>query len=425
MIDMRKSKGFTLVECIIAIAVFAVLTSMVIMIVGNTIKLSSEATEAEGDLNVVVQNVVQDNSKRVYGVDSKTLEMNIGSSATANFKMTYSSIDGDKNFIKCPLCGDVHNDLDYLAYIYNENAYKNWPTATEVAAGADASTKGSFKISYWFQYDSSTSGYKCPSCLNAFLPSAITGRCDSCEYQATMNNFSFDNVSGKYQCPVCKNESVVQMVSDGGAGLVPISATLRSDSQFSVSGITPNALRYGQVKQLKAEEIVDLSTITGTVDGTFNFTLEYHPNVINPTAAGSYILKINSVGSLDSAESATAVFALPPYYKCTLDTAGTNADGSTGHPSATVTTIDVTDPDDIINKSYITISGITTSSSNNIVVEFKLENYKSGSSFDDDYKVDAGVSGTVTALGRYWFGKNSNSITVPREESDVSLLPTT
>ena len=52
---LSGKKGFTLIECVIAIAVFAALTGMVLMIMSQTIQLSKKASDAETDLNNLVQ----------------------------------------------------------------------------------------------------------------------------------------------------------------------------------------------------------------------------------------------------------------------------------------------------------------------------------------------------------------------------------
>ena len=70
---LHGKKGFTLIECVIAIAVFAALTGMVLMIMSQTIQLSKKATDAETDLNKLVENVVQDSTNNTFGADSNGL----------------------------------------------------------------------------------------------------------------------------------------------------------------------------------------------------------------------------------------------------------------------------------------------------------------------------------------------------------------
>ena len=170
---LHGKKGFTLIECVIAIAVFAALTGMVLMIMSQTIQLSKKATDAETDLNNIVQNVVQDSTNKTYGDDTKHLMMSFG--AFDDFQMTYSVVDGYKNFIKCPSCGKEANNLDYLSYIYDKDEYINATTED------DKKAKENFKISYWFgKFPGKTDFYQCPSCGQTISPSSLTLSCLSC-----------------------------------------------------------------------------------------------------------------------------------------------------------------------------------------------------------------------------------------------------
>ncbi|MBP3857872.1 MAG: prepilin-type N-terminal cleavage/methylation domain-containing protein [Ruminiclostridium sp.] len=418
--SLRRGKGFTLVECVIALAVFAVLTSMVLMIIGQTVKLSKESTDAEGDLNNVVQNVVQDNATRVYGDDSHTLKLQFGTSG-ADFSMTYSTVDGYKNFIQCPHCGEKYNNLDFMNYIYETTTYKNWTPASD---------KNNYKISYWLGQDSYTSHYQCPDCGYTFEASEIDARCDSCLASGTLNTFDYNRYKGNYVCKTCKSESIVQMISekqpDGTYKTVPISDSLTAESKFMVSGITPNALRYGSVKQYTDKAmILDLTTLTvegSTSSCTCTPKITYTP-AASSTLPGVYTLEIPNVSGLDSSTTVRLKFSTPPYYIPRI--VGGNCNGGSGEALASAQGL-ANDPPKETDTGAIKIEQITNTSCNNLVVKFTLTNYKNNNSFEDDYRADTGVGASVsgeTALGKLWYAAGSSSISLPRTESSLSLDP--
>lgn len=417
---LLHNKGFTLVECIIAIAVFAVLTSMVIMIVGNSVKLQKEASDAERDLNNVVQNVVQDDTNRVYGDNSRTLEMMFDSSSV-NFRMTYSTVDGYKSFIECPACGNKADDIEYMSYIYETARYKNWPTVADKAAGASEDDKQNYKISYWFGLDSTTDHFECPACGHTFTLSALKAKCNSCLKEDTLNNFDFNKGKGNFVCKDCKGEDVVQIVEKitydlGGNPIssewVPISDSITSDANFVVSGIAANAVRYGKVESLEKEKVKDLTTLDGITGGSYTMKLEYIPNT-SAVKPGKYRVTIPSVMGLGS-DTGTIRIYLPGCYIPKIT--GGNADGSSGHPTASITPS--TDYSKVDMQSCLVISDITSTSSSNIIVEFTLTNYKNSHSFEEDYKYEVKPSSGETALGKLWFlsGATTN---VPRIDLGV------
>ena len=167
-------KGFTLVECVIAIAVFAIMTGMILFIVGNAVTTSKTAREEEKNLNGLVQNIVRDESPKSYGAyDSSELSMKFkSSSSNADFNMTYSTVDGYKNYVQCPICayngsGGLHTMQDFYAEpAHTSSAYLNALDAYVKAHKDDNPPAPDFdtlyKVSHW--YDPSTMPLKCPDC---------------------------------------------------------------------------------------------------------------------------------------------------------------------------------------------------------------------------------------------------------------------
>ena len=418
---LLHNKGFTLVECIIAIAVFAVLTSMVIMIIGNSVKLQKEASDAERDLNNVVQNVVEDNTNRVYGDNSHTLEM-MFDSTSVNFRMTYSTVDGYKSFIECPVCENKADDIEYMSYIYTTSRYENWPTAADKANGATDEDKQNYKISYWFGLDSTTDYFECPACGHKFNLGSVRAKCNSCLKEGTLADFDFNKGKGNFVCKDCKGEEVVQLVEvvtetnpDGTPKTKewkPISESITSDANFVVSGISANAVRYGKVESLDKADVKNLTTLDGITGGSYTMKLEYFPST-SAIVPGKYRITIPSVSGIGS-DTGTIRLFLPGCYVPTIT--GGNADGSSGHPKAVITpSSDYTKVD---NQSCIVINDITSTTSSNIIVEFTFTNYKNKHSFEDDYKYEVKPATGETALGRLWFLAGS-TMSVPRIDLGV------
>ncbi len=423
---LHRRKGFTLVECVIAIAVFAVLTSMVLMIMASTIKLQKEASDAESNLNNVVQNVVEDNTHRVYGDDSSVIKM--GFKSDNDFSITYSTVDGYRNMMRCPSCGETHNNIDYLSYIYDTATYKNWTPSSD---------RQSHKISYFFGQGTDCNTFKCPSCDYVFNPSAITVRCESCLREAALSlnftegstgaNWDYNRARGNYVCTNtnCKSEAIVQVYDDGSGNKITVSDGTEQ-ARLMVSGITPNALRYGSVTQFKDKEVIkDLTTIDNNVCGcTAQITYTKSTSTTKP---GYYTLTINGVSGLPSDGTSTTLrFTLPPHYIPNI--IGGNADGLSGNLFAELEKSEnFSNPDKF---STLKLTGAKYNNTNSIEVKFTLTNYKNDNSFEDDYKYDAGVSSSTTqnALTKLWFASSSTSLSIEngkRNEGTISLLTTT
>ena len=398
-------KGFTLVECIIAIAVFAIMTSMVLMIMASTVKMSKKASESEEGLNQLVQNVVQDSSNKVYGNDSKTLQMSFGGSTDPNFSITYSTVDGARNMIRCPDCGYEANSEEFLSYLY---------THTDYTTQSD-DVKKRYKISHWF--NPSVSGknyYECPECGHTTLASSINMKCYSCETTGAATSFLYDDINGGYFCPDCGGGKVVQLDSTSG---LPINSDMEKvNYDFKISSIQSNAIRYADIEAPDDEARKDFMSLTSASANGFNFNLAYTASTA-AQAAGVYTMTISgftpmsghtSIGDDGAASSVT--IKLPPAYQCMLLPSSTGVNVPDGTVDTSRPTASWDDPDDYANNadtSELRINNITENQT--ITLKFTLTNYKNNHSFDDDYKDEGGLTG-------FWYGGSSINYTVPEPE---------
>ena len=406
---LHGKKGFTLIECVIAIAVFAALTGMVLMIMSQTIQLSKKATDAETDLNNLVENVVQDSTNKTFGADSKRLIMSFGSAN--NFSMTYSTVDGYKNFIECPGCKNHANNLDYMAYIYETNDYKN----------ATDAEKESYKISYWFNNSSNTDYLKCPTCGKEIHDNDIKLVCLSCGKDGKPSEFDYNKFSGSYTCKNCANGNVVQLVKDTAGNDVPITASPTADADFMVSGMVSNAIRYGEIPLNDKSSIKNLmsSNTTDSKTPAFNTTWTYTPNK-NASIPGVYTLNLSLTDTIADGETATVNIKIPGGYYCSINKNGTTADGVGDNPYAAFYRSNMYSIEETDKPSMLIISGITNTKRSNIIVKFTLTNYANNNSFDADYAND-----TYQGLGGYWFGcsgyKTPNNFSVAYPRTDASI----
>lgn len=411
---LSGKKGFTLIECVIAIAVFAALTGMVLMIMSQTIQLSKKSSDAETDLNNLVENVVQDSTKKTYGDDSRTLNMKFGSE---NFSMTYSTVDGYKNFIECTNvnCKNHANNLDYMSYIYETNTYKN----------ASDSEKESYKISYWFDKDTTTNYYECPKCQQKIQKTDLTMRCLSCGKQGNSTAFDFNKFSGSYTCPDCFGGNVVQLIKNAAGNDIPITESPTADADFMISGMVSNAIRYGEVPQFDETGVKDIMAVATSDSSDPKFTTDwtYTPNK-NASIPGVYTLNLSITDPIASGETASVSIKLPGGYLCSILKTGTNADGTGTNPYASfIRTEDISLTD---KPSLLMITGITDAKKTNIKVSFYLTNYKNNNSFDSDYPDTASHK---YGLAHYWFAipqgtsTKSFSVAYPRTDSSITIAP--
>ena len=392
-------KGFTLVECIIAIAVFAIMTSMVLMIMASTVKLSKKASESESGLNQLVENVVQDSSNKAYGLDSKTLNMKFSGAYSADFAMSYSTVDGARNMFRCPSCNYEANSMDFMGYLYSHADY----------TAATDDEKKRFKISHWF--NPSVSGkdkYVCPDCGASTNVASVNLECISCEKSGAATSFVYDSINGGYSCPDCGSGKVVQL--DSTTNLPINQDQVNTNYDFKISSIQSNAIRYSDIEEpdedARKKELIKLTS--PSADG-FNFNLAYTPSTV-PQAVGVYTLTISGFTNLNDGDNSTVYIKLPPNYVCTV-LPSSNVDTDDNDVSGTDVRAKWTGPagDEYANNAARTELKIDNIQHNqNYIIKFTLTNYKNNQSFEDDYDVEGG-------LMKYWYGSSGSAInyTVP------------
>jgi len=443
MIKLYRNKGFTLVECVIAIAVFAILTVLIMMMMSMAIETSKKAGAAEEDLNKLVQNVEEDASTQTYNsLNSHVLKMKFGGTATdENFSITYNVIDGFRDYIICPNCGKAFNRNDYLYNIANTDTYKN----------AAADERQRYGLYHWYDpfgtpgsSDTDEATYLarlvCPDCHAVLKPGvdyAPSGspaqvladlECLACLNTGSMydnSKFTYDNNTGLYYCKSCLSTNIRQK---------GIQEQVVADSTFSIGNLIPNAIRYSEVKQpskddlkgtyFTAKHMTD-STVTVT---NYNIALKYlkDSSTLN---SGSYQMTISNTG-LTGSSQAQFTMALPYGYmfkavKIT-DTHGTTyyEDGvakTSGGATDAYTTCSYASGIDGA-PATLTINGVPASG---VTIDFTLNSTSSGFAFDIDYTNEGGLLG-------YWFrikeanisknaaGDLSATMTIPREDATLA-----
>lgn len=405
-----KSKGFTLVECVVAIAVFAVLTLMVLMILSGTEQTSRNASKSEADLNNLVQNVVADDTNKKYGVDSHTLNMKFGT-AGKPFSISYSVVDGYKNYVVCPngSCGYIDNNIEFMA---NDVKTASAQYNADIAANYD--WLKDTRLSHWFDVD--TMQYVCPKCGHAWVENQL--QCQSCLTEgtvrdhvvingSTVHKFIFNNETGSFTCALCGSGSVKEKNLD---------KAITADSALYVSGISANAIRYGKIEQLEDEEAKELITMNGAANNNFRCTINYIPSA-NNKIPGKYKMKLDYI-TLEDDETADITITLPGSYICKLVSTSTNANGVDDHASVAIQqSAKLENPE---KTSAIYISNIKRSNvGTGLTLEFTFTNYMNNATFDYDYSTES--TGGLSSLVKYWFKSNNSTIALPR--TDLTTPP--
>lgn len=377
-----RRKGFTLIECLIAIAVFGAMTMIVFMILTHARTQTVEANKSEEDLSNLIENVVGDETYKRYndahhagGNDVLNLVVD-GSSQP--FTISYNVIDGNKNFVKCsdPNCGHYGNNTDFMI---------------------DASGNPIAKISF------AQTDYICPKCGTAFVDTLTCEECATTGSHTDSTLFTYLPNTAGYMCNTCGGTAVHHD---------SYNAASTGDADLSVSGIVPNAIRYGEVKDRastgrQASDLLYYNN-TATGGGKIEFGLSYQAS-INGTVPGTYTLTVRGADvPADAVNASTGAYEmiieLPPHY------AIKNLSAASG--SATVSGF--TNGDSSNNNATI---HITTSTGNATSVSFQLVNYKSGFSFENDYMDTS--DNNQTGLAGYWFGMTGVTVVRDSETSYV------
>ncbi|MCM1335084.1 MAG: prepilin-type N-terminal cleavage/methylation domain-containing protein, partial [Eubacterium sp.] len=201
MKQIRGKKGFTLVECIIAIAVFGLLSLVVFMILTNASVRAAKASESEENLAQLIENVVGDETYKKYDSSSPTMNLIIDNDSSKTMTVSYNVISGYKNFIECnptgsdPSCGRQANFTDFMS---------SSPTTLTPVSSANFNVDSDYLV--------------CPECGKAQQP--IRLRCPDCgltgvhtQTQSGTSNKLFNylkaTTGGGFECSACGSTAVM------------------------------------------------------------------------------------------------------------------------------------------------------------------------------------------------------------------------
>lgn len=387
-----RRKGFTLIECLIAIAVFGAMTMIVFMILTHARTQTVEANKSEEDLSNLIENVMGDETYKRYNAanhvgDNDVLSLVVDdSSISDSFKVSYNVIDGNKNFVKCPnaACGYYANNTDFML---------------------EPDVNGTFKSVSKTDFEQGDK-YICPKCQEEFYDNLLCEDCAASGARNDTNKFSYLTTTGGYVCKSCGGTAVRHTsYSDG---------TATGDASMSVSGIVPNAIRYGKVDpksvvksgvtvERKTEDLFKYNnSMTG--GGEIYFSLSYAAST-NSSLPGTYTLTIRGADvpadATDGSGYYEMVVDLPPHYVVK------NFQKASG--SAELSNLVNGD-----SSSQNCKLCLKTNMNGNSQFTFQLVNYKSGFSFEYDYNDTSDSS--ECGLAGYWFGVTPSSIS--RDDAD-------
>lgn len=373
-----RRKGFTLIECLIAIAVFGAMTMIVFMILTHARTQTVEANKSEEDLSNLIENVMGDESYKKYNKEhhetngEDVLSLVVDGSAT-NFTISYNVIDGSKNFVKCQNpngCGYYANNTDFMMEL--------------VGSEYQAVSKADFQQS---------SDYVCPKCYWIFSDTLFCEDCESLADHTDTSKFTYLPTTGGFICNNCGGTAVRHASYNGG--------TATGDASMSVSGMVPNAIRYGNVVPKYNDDGDDVRPIESLFKynnsaiggGRILFGLKYEA-AANSSLPGTYTLTIQGGGTnipadaIDENGYYEMVIQLPPHYvvKNFTRTVG----------SAELVALSNGD-----ESNTNTVLRIRTNMGGASQFEFQLVNYKSGFSFEYDYN---STDNSTQGLAGYWFG---------------------
>lgn len=406
-------KGFTLVECIIAVAVFGLLSIVIFMILTNASVRSAKASESEENLAQLIENVVGDDTYKRYEAPaadgsggSPSLELtidHIGSAAysgTNDFKVSYNVISGYKNFIEChpttaASCGHRANFTEFMS---------STPSPLTPVSSADYNVHTCYLVCPYCGEPQQAVTLKCPDCDRTGAHNASSGGSDLFHYMNT-------SAGGGFECGACGSTAVMAVDSTG-----KYISEKASAGGFSVSGMVANGIRYGETIDWTTEHADDLTnhriayfrkinptdpSIAGADfdDGQLQLTLKYEKSASN-VYTGSYELNIyaNPGGDYTSGDDFNTDIVLPIGYNIVLD--GTNAKG------ATVT--EGTLPGSTSGKKY-PILRVTSGGPGTVQVKFALSSKETGYSFEYENGSQPSESDDEQGLFR-WFGLTPTGI---------------
>lgn len=387
---LRGRRGFTLVECIIAIAVFAAMTMLVFMILTHARNSAVTANEAEEDLTGMISNVVGDDSyKKFYKDSSESLVLQVDNDSSQIFSVSYNKVNGFKNYMVCTNTACpyflTHDNTPYRAnnteFMFKTNVTPIVPVKPEE-----------------FKQDGSCE-YRCPEC--GIRPN-LTLRCDDCGKEGAVYNnladpFEYINGSngtigtiGSYVCNECNGTTVMswdsskkEYISDQAE-----KAAVDSDASFQISGLYANAIKYGQVYTPDDPKACFKTVETGGAakgGAVISGSLTYESNS-NHSTPGLYTLEISSIIWPEELKDVDRQLEIlfPPYYNFTdvkFDPPSIESNATIPDYSKNVDDVKAADGRTVVIKFPHTTGKISTG----FKMYFRLENYKSGFAFEYDY----------------------------------------
>lgn len=346
---LHGRKGFTLVECLVAIAVFAALTLVVFAILTNARNATIKANETEENLTTLIENVVGDESYTRYNSTSDILSLKLSSGGT-DFRVSYTEIDGYKTFVLCP---------DTSCQYFADNS--EFMTCERVDF-------------------SQSSSYTCPKCAGTFVQELTCEDCGNTANHTATGNFVYIPSTGGFYCSSC-----------GGTGVrgSNVDDSVVNNDNLNIKTLVPNAIVYGSVTpQADRNDVFDLQDATGgTISGDITMSLTYTEGA-NTSIPGTYKLRLRSDASSPNFK---ILVDLPGGYKIPADSF-----------SATLGSCNP-QYDSTNNAYYLEFYDCTTNGY--CEAEFQLVQEKSGLSFELDYynPTDSSQSG----LSGYWFQMTS------------------
>lgn len=384
---LKKRKGFTLVECIVAIAVFAAFCLMVMMIVAGAQKESIAAHDTEVELNDQVDSIMGENAPRRYNGDLSSKALNLKLDGDKDLSFTYDIIEGHKNYIVCESCGHFGDNREFMDGVSTED-FKPWEMT-----------------------------YKCPECGNSVAGGSDYLKCRDCSQTGNYTNsgekyditnykaWTYNKDNGSFICNHCGGSNV---------SYKDIEDYVFEEANVSVSSMVANAIRYGSVK---APDEAGTVTVSGAKSVNVNFSYSVagasatNSNGVekNPNNVGTYQITLSLTPDPDIATPDPVVTLSIPRGYYFEDNVVSSGGGDV--------TWDNPDPTKIGKEKdgKITWKAGTFS---NVTLKFKLRNTTTGYSFQYDYqkvKRDPKSSQTGTGLSWYWFGLSSNSGKWPKD----------
>lgn len=411
---LSRKKGFTLVECIIAIAVFGLMSLVVFMILTNASVRAARASESEENLAQLIENVVGDETYKKYDTSSKAMTLLIDNSSSDNLTITYNVISGYKNFVECPNstggtpCGHHANFTEFMS-----------SSATSMVPINDPLT-----------FDVATNFFVCPSCDHQVT---FTLCCPDCGATDVYNKTSSTSASGYlftyintgtygFECSMCGSTAVMAVDAAGNF----ISEKVSVDG-FNVSGMVPNGIRYGEtidwtywddtsitnprqdLCEFRGVNAADPNLPSGhyPTGGDIQASLSYN-GTTNASNAGEYSLRLfasGGPGSLSAMDPSFVELVFPIGYTITYDTS-VYTKVSRGTKDITINGNLVTYPTLRFKRSSSMSGDVIEENSG--IFKFKLTSAESGYAFEYDYNRLTGEADTKQGLFR-WFGFNSVS----------------